>query len=128
MENQINLEERLLAELAWLKKLASSLIRDPGAADDVVQDVLLGSLQSGESSSSQQTLRRSLFSMLKTRAFNRRRETARRLIREQTYAKSGVDKRRTGDAARIVAEADTAELLMREVMALHESHRAILLL
>mgnify|MGYP005996192105 CR=1 FL=1 len=46
MERELNLEERLAAELGWLQKLARSLIRDAGVADDVVQDVLLDRLNS----------------------------------------------------------------------------------
>ena len=36
--------EALLAHAGWLRQLAASLVLDPGAADDVVQDTWLAAL------------------------------------------------------------------------------------
>ncbi len=127
MENEISLEERLTAEMGWLQKLARSLIRDPGTADDVVQDVLLGSLRSGQPGRGK-ALRAELFSRLKTRAFNKRREAARRRTREEGYAAEHALEPSSDDVARMVSDADTAQQLLGEVMALPETHQAILLL
>jgi DNA-directed RNA polymerase specialized sigma24 family protein len=33
--------EQLMGEIAWVRRLARALVRDPAAADDVAQDALV---------------------------------------------------------------------------------------
>lgn len=73
--------EALLAETDWLRRLASRLIRDPAAADDLAQETLLAAMRHGPRRASGlrpwlATVARNLAGKQKTREVNRKQREA----------------------------------------------------
>jgi len=80
--------EDLLQQLGWVSALAASLLRDPGMADDVLQQVCLLALQRGpDSSRGVRGLRAWLASVTRRLVLHSGRAEARRLRRERAAAR-----------------------------------------
>ncbi|MGE3174660.1 MAG: sigma-70 family RNA polymerase sigma factor [Planctomycetota bacterium] len=81
--------DRLLAQSAWLRRLAARLVDDHGAADDLVQDTLVTALERPPADAATDgRLRGWLASVLRTRAGMRRRADVRRTAREHHVARA----------------------------------------
>jgi len=114
-------EAALLAETAWLKRLARRMIGEEDA-DDVVQDACAAALASGPRDPSR--LRGWLASVVRNAARQRYRDRMRRLRREAAAAR--------GEAAPegddVVIRAETQQRVVSAVLALDEPYRTTVLL
>jgi RNA polymerase sigma-70 factor (ECF subfamily) len=114
--------QALLGELTWLRALARRLARDPGAADDLVQDACAIALQQREPPRSWRAWLASVLPHLA--AARRRRDTARtRREHEAASPPPAGD-----DAARVVERAETQHRLAAAVLGLAEPYRTTVLL
>jgi len=113
--------ESLLRHSAWVERLARRLVRDPEAADELVQETWLAVLEAGEVPV--RSARAWLATVLRSRLADRTRGAARREARERA-------------AARPEAQPSTAELFLRTaaqhevveaVLALDEAYREVIL-
>lgn len=120
------LEPRLVANLAWVRRLALAIVRDASAADDLVQEVALAALQDHPrpASRSRDSLRAWLTTVVKRLAVDRgRSETARR-AREQAVSRREPDEQ---EAAAVDRGARTRRVV-EAVMGLPEPQRPTILL
>ena len=117
--------DELLAQLGWVRSLASSLVADPARADDVAQDATLLALErlpAGARSGS--ALRAWLAGVTRKLAHGSRRAEARRASREAQAARPEAE----GSADEIVERADLHQRLVQAVLALDEPYRSAVLL
>lgn len=115
--------DRLLAERTWVAALARRLVRDPGAADDAVQDVYLAALRSPPDEPSRGWLATVLRNAVRMRA----RGEARRESRE-TAAMAGDRDRAAPSSHEIVARAEEHRRVVDAVLTLEEPYRTTVLL
>src|SRR5262245_45701336 len=97
-----DLERQLCAHARCVRGLATALLRDPGAADDVAQDALVRVWQQPPRQAG--ALRAFLFQITRRLALRRHRSEQRRQHREQCAARAEAQ----GDAT---ADAERSELL-----------------
>ena len=113
--------EELLAHANWVQELASRLVRDPAAADDVTQDVWARALRSPPRERT--NLRGWLAATVRTSARALRRGQSRRSEHEER----AFIEREEPSAAELVERAQLHRQLVEQVLALSEPHRAIVL-
>jgi RNA polymerase sigma-70 factor (ECF subfamily) len=117
--------ERLLAQTAWVRRLARSLARDEASADDLVQETFVAALRRPPAGAEDEPRLRAWFGfVLRNMAFRRTRSEARREERERRSADGG---RSESDERAEQLEELRAELY-RHVKALPESSREVVLL
>jgi RNA polymerase sigma-70 factor (ECF subfamily) len=117
--------ERLLAQTAWVRRLARSLARDEASADDLAQESFVAALRRPPAGAADETRLRAWFGfVLRNMAFRRTRSDARREERERRSADGG---RSDSDERAEELEELRAELF-GHVKALPESSREVLLL
>src|SRR5258705_5106873 len=105
--------DALLAEMAWVQRLARSLVRDPNIADEVAQDAWLHALERPPRHAfGRPGLRAWLSRVTRTLARQSMRSDARRTLREQSAARSESDVSARDSVAR-------ASLHPRRVLALN---------
>ncbi len=115
MDHPITLED-----LAWLRRLAHSLVSDVASADDAVQETLLAARKARVSS------RGWLARVLRNAVKQEQRGQARRKTREERRA---LDLRKSSPAPdELLEELELQRLLMAEVSQLEEPYRETLLL
>src|SRR5664279_5675473 len=114
--------EQLVGETAWLRKLALSLVRDPAAADDVLQDTLLVAAE--QPLPDDRPLRPWLARVATNIARMRGRSTSRRIARE---ARSHEDAEPTL-AVDVLERVETQRLLTELVLSLEAPYRDVILL
>lgn len=83
MQSDRHRAERLLENEAWLRSLARSLVRDPGVAEDSIQDTWIAALQSPPQAPG--SLRGWLATVLQRSMAGRRRRDERRAHREARF-------------------------------------------
>jgi RNA polymerase sigma-70 factor (ECF subfamily) len=114
--------ETLLAQRAWMRSLARSLVRDESAADDLAQEVFVDALRSPPAHGA--GVRGWLATLLRRRARDAWRSASRRAAREEAAARPEAMR----SAAEVVAEADLHRRVVEAVMGLEEPFRGTLLL
>jgi RNA polymerase sigma factor (sigma-70 family) len=114
--------ETLLAHRAWVRRLATSLVRDESSADDVEQRTWLAAWMHPPADGS--TSRAWLGRVVRNQAVNARRGDARRGVHERVAARPEA----TRPTADVVAEAEAHRRLVDVVMSLAEPYRATVLL
>jgi RNA polymerase sigma-70 factor (ECF subfamily) len=115
--------DALLAEMAWVQRLARSLVRDTNLADDVAQDAWLVALERPPHARSGPGLRAWLARVTRTLARQSMRSDARRTLREHGAARSESEV----SAGEIVARGSMHRRLVDAVMALDEPVRSSIL-
>ena len=113
--------EELLAHAGWVQELASRLVRDPAAADDLTQEVWARALRSPPRERT--NLRSWLAATVRTSARALRRGQSRRREHEQRAFVEHAEP----SAAELVERAQLHRQLVEQVLALDEPHRAIVL-
>lgn len=109
-------------DLEWLRRLAGALVREPHAADDLVQDTLVAE---GDSARPAQVPRRAWLAGIARRlAARRHRGEARRRRREHVAARD----ESLPDSTTLVERAEVAELLVAAARRLDEPFRRTILL
>ncbi|MCP4445458.1 MAG: sigma-70 family RNA polymerase sigma factor [Myxococcales bacterium] len=117
------LQEDFLEHTAWLKRLASALIGDDGAADDLVQETLLVAMQKQPDSSS--STRAWLRQVLRNAWRMQHRSSQRRGVREEiANLQPAADPSPQDWTERL----EVHEILTRLVRELEEPHRSVILL
>ncbi len=112
----------LLADAAWLHRLAGRLVdRDGATADDLVQDAYLAALEAGPSARPRQ--RGWWATVLRRLQANRRRGDYRRDQRQRRVARPEA----TDGVATVVARAELHAGVVEAVLALDEPYRTVLL-
>lgn len=114
--------DALLAHADWVRGLAGSLVADPAAADDLVQDTWTAALQ--RPPVGDRPLRGWLATVLRRLASQGRRESDRRRRRERQVAKHEAQPATSDVVARAAVHGD----LVQAVLALHEPYRSAILL
>ncbi len=115
-------QESLLEHAVWLRRLASELVRDPGAAEDLVQDTWLAALRSKPDPS--RPLRPWLARVMRNGATQRLRRAAGRLAKESEAARPEA----VPSARELVERAEQQRHLVDAVLTLPEPYREVLLL
>lgn len=116
--------EDLLAEMAWVRRLARGLVHDAASADDLAQDALVLSI--GRRDVAPRTpgaLRAWLATLVRRLAIDRRRSETRRASREAERARSDVD-----TPLDVVERSERQQRFVRAVHALAEPYRSTVLL
>ena len=114
--------EVLLAESRWIHALAHSLVGDPGAADDLVQETWIAALR--ERPGRGRPLRPWLAAVLRRLALQRRRSEGRRERRERdSSAREALPSTHA-----LVERVETQRLLASAVLTLEEPYRTTVLL
>lgn len=114
--------DALLAHADWVRGLAGSLVADPTAAEDLVQDTWAAALQ--RPPDSDRPLRGWLATVLRRLASQGRREAERRRRRERRVAKDEAQPAASDVVARAALHGD----LVQALLALHEPYRSVILL
>lgn len=114
--------EALLAESAWLRRLAASLVRDPAAAEDLVQETWLAALKNPPDAG--RPLRPWLRTVLENFVRMRARAEQARTARERREARDEV----TQGEVELVDRVEEQRFLAREVLKLEEPFRSTLVL
>ncbi|MCP5022873.1 MAG: RNA polymerase sigma factor [bacterium] len=124
MNNQDNVltPELLLEHAVWLRRLARELVRDPGAADDLVQDTWLAALRARPDLG--RPLRPWLARVMRNGATQRLRAVAGRSARESRVARPEA----VPSARELVERAELQQVLVGAVLSLSEPYRKTLLL
>ncbi len=124
MDNQDNTltPELLLEHAVWLRRLARELVRDPGAADDLVQDTWLAALRARPDLG--RPLRPWLARVMRNGATQRQRAAAGRSARESRVARPEA----VPCARELVERAELQQVLVGAVLSLPEPYRKTLLL
>lgn len=113
--------EELLAHAGWVREIARRLVRDEATADELVQDTWVAALRSPPPEG--RPVRPWLRAVLANFARRRMRGEARRRAREAACARGeGV-----AAAEELVEEIELQRALAREVLALREPYRTVLL-
>ncbi len=120
MQNLTSLDA-LLTERAWLRRVAGALVREPAAADDLVQETYLRALERG--SAGVRKPKAWLASVVRNLASNRARSDRRRAARERAVERESP---RAPDA--LLARAELIETVGRSVLMLAEPYRTTVLL
>jgi RNA polymerase sigma-70 factor (ECF subfamily) len=114
--------EALLRHAGWLRSLARSLVRDPGCADDLVQETWLAALRRPPLAGT--SPRAWLGRVVRNLALNRRRDEGTRSVHE---FRSG-EGERGPSPAEIAREVEAQRVLAEAVAALAEPERTIVVL
>jgi RNA polymerase sigma-70 factor (ECF subfamily) len=114
--------EALLAHTGWMRSLASSLVRDPLQADDLVQDAFVAAIERRERAP--ENLRGWLAGVLRNLARIEFRSAERRRRREELAAR----REATASAGDIVERADLHRRLVEAVLRLEEPYLSAVLL
>jgi RNA polymerase sigma-70 factor (ECF subfamily) len=114
--------EALLAESAWLRRLATSLVRDPAAAEDLVQETWLAALKNPPTTD--RPLRPWLRTVLENFVRMRARAEQSRAARERREARDEA----TQGEVELVDRVEEQRFLAREVLKLEEPFRSTLVL
>ncbi len=124
MENQDNAlsQELLLEHAVWLRRLARELVRDPGTADDLVQDTWLAALRARPDLG--RPLRPWLARVMRNGATQRLRAAAGRSARESRVARPEA----VPSARELVERAEQQRVLVGAVLSLPDPYRETLLL
>ena len=117
-------EEELLENLAWVQALARKLVRDPGRAEDVAQDVWLSALERPPHGTTGATLRAWLARVVRTLARQSLRGETSRRRREHAVARSEAEP----SAGAVVARTAKQQRLVAAVLELDEPERTTILL
>src|SRR5262245_19718439 len=120
-ENQ-RLHELLIADTAWLRRVAAGLVADPNDADDVAQAALAAAIERRPSTAI--PLRGWLASVARNLAFRIRRDAARRRERERAAA----DREAVPPAEELWSRAAVAREIVDAIGALEEPYRTAILL
>jgi RNA polymerase sigma-70 factor (ECF subfamily) len=117
--------ERLLAQTAWVRRLALSLSRDEASADDLAQDALAAALlRPPPDAASEGALRAWFGAVTRNLAIHRARGESRRQRREQAVARPELE--RSQERLRELEELRGE--LVRHVLALPEHEQQVVLL
>jgi RNA polymerase sigma-70 factor (ECF subfamily) len=117
--------ERLLAQTAWVRRLARSLARDDASADDLVQDTFVAALRRPPAGAQHEARLRAWFGfVLRNMAIRRTRSESRRVERERRSADGG----RSGSDERAEELEELRAELYQHVKALPEASREVVLL
>ncbi len=111
--------EQLMAEMAWVRRLARALVRDPAAAEDVAQDAWIVAAEHAPP----EQLRPWLARVVKNVARTRWRGAVRREAREQAVETGAVP-----TPAELVERVELQRIVAGEVLALSEPYRSTILL
>jgi RNA polymerase sigma-70 factor (ECF subfamily) len=114
--------DALLAHSRWVNSLASSLARDPGQADDLVQEAWVQVLRRGPTDD--RSPRGWLATLLRRRLRQMRRGDERRVAREQSRAREVA----VSSTAEVVERAELHRNLVQSVLELREPFRTTVLL
>jgi RNA polymerase sigma factor (sigma-70 family) len=114
--------EAVLEHVAWMRQLAYELVRDAGAADDLVQETWLAFLRARPDTD--RPLRPWLSRVVRNAAALRLRRGASRVARESDAASSEL----LPSAHHLVERAEEQHRLSESVLALDEPYRAVILL
>ena len=114
--------EALLAHADWVRALARTLVRDPGAADDVAQESWLDALERPPGDA--RNLRGWLARIVRNAAGQRARSEARRDARERAAARPEA----LPDTAELVARTELQREVVGHVLSLDEPYRTTVLL
>jgi len=114
--------EAVLEHVAWMRQLAYELVRDTGAADDLVQETWLAFLRARPDTD--RPLRPWLSRVVRNAAALRLRRGASRTARESDAASSEL----LPSAHELVERAEEQQRLSESVLALDEPYRAVILL
>ncbi|HET9991603.1 MAG TPA: sigma-70 family RNA polymerase sigma factor, partial [Kofleriaceae bacterium] len=117
----MNVDE-LMAEMAWVRRLAHGLLRDGDAADDIAQDAWLAASEHAPEDGRplRPWLHRVVLNLVRMRARGDRRRSARELAGGEPPASSTADE--------LLAQVQTQRVLADEVIALREPYRSTILL
>src|SRR5688572_7861401 len=120
--------EVLLAESAWVRALAESLVRDAAAADDIVQQTWLAALK--RPPRDDRPLRPWLRTVVENFARMRGRAEGARAERERSTAGARRSERNDslGSAEALYERVETQQMLAKEVLALEEPFRSTIVL
>ncbi len=113
--------DQLLADTAWLKRLAVSLAGNADDADDLVQESRIAAWQRAPDRS--RSLRPWLTKVVRDLAGMRRRSTARRLVREQ----AAIDDSEPARPDALLAQMRLHKLLVEMVLELDEPYRSTII-
>lgn len=114
--------EQLMAEMAWVRRLARALVQDPAAADDVAQETWIVANEKGPAED--RPLRPWLARVVMTLARTRRRGEVRRGLRER----AAEVERAVPSSDELVERAELQRIVVGEVLALEEPYRSTILL
>ncbi|MCC7011566.1 MAG: sigma-70 family RNA polymerase sigma factor [Planctomycetes bacterium] len=114
--------EQLLGESAWVRALAESLVRDPAAADDIVQQTWLAALRSPPDAG--RALRPWLRAVVENFARMRRRSEASRAAREEHAARE----EQLAAPEELLERIETQRALAALVLELEEPLRSVVVL
>ncbi|MEM9380570.1 MAG: sigma-70 family RNA polymerase sigma factor [Planctomycetota bacterium] len=115
----------LLQHSAWVERLARSLVRDPEAADELVQEAWLRAIKDPpRSTASARTRRAFLGSVMRNLIRQGAREERHRRAREEDHALDEA----LPDTADLVAAVDSQRAVVQELLGLPEAQRDTLLL
>lgn len=114
--------EQLMAEMAWVRRLARALVGDAALADDVAQETWIVAAES--SPETDRSLRPWLARVVRTLARTRRRTDVRRGLRERAAAAE----EQAPSADELVERVELQRVVAGEVLALAEPYRSTVLL
>ncbi|MFN0006723.1 MAG: sigma-70 family RNA polymerase sigma factor [Planctomycetota bacterium] len=117
-----DITQSLLAESAWIQRLARSLVRDVGAADDLAQETLIEAVTRPPAHAAHP--RGWLASVLRRRIGHRRREDSRRATREQHAAR----REDSGESLTVDGRMHRHAELVRHVQSLAEPYKTAIVL
>jgi len=112
----------LLDQTTWIQSLARSLVSDPHAADDLVQDTWLSALESRPDTG--RPLRGWLATVLRNHHAKRRRGETNRQAREEQASRHEL----TASTLDVVEKASTHRDLVESVLSLEEPYRSTILM
>jgi len=114
--------EQLMAEMAWVRRLARALVRDDAAAEDIAQDTWIVAAE--QQPETDRSLRPWLARVVGNLVHTRRRSQARRHAREIAVE----DARSVLTPAELVERVELQRVVSEEVLALAEPYRSTVLL
>jgi RNA polymerase sigma-70 factor (ECF subfamily) len=117
--------DELLQDSRWIHRIARSLLADPSAADDLVQEAWVAALAQEDAKRDESGSPRSwLARVLRNLADKRRRSEAHRWKRELSCARGEA----VASTADLVARAETQRMVVEAVLAIPEPFRTTILL
>lgn len=114
--------DALLQHSSWVRALAHNLARDPGLAEDIVQETWVSALRRGPRDA--RSLRGWLATLLRRHLRQIRRGEARRALREERHARALAEP----STAEVVERAESGRALAQAVLELREPFRSTVLL